>query len=472
MAFKEIFAWTGLQRGFTGIKDYFNLTGFLIPQTDAEDAIREGVSFRGPNILVLIFAIFIASLGLNTNSTAVIIGAMLISPLMGPIIGLGLAVGIHDFELMKRSFRNLMMATVFSVATSCVYFLISPVNEAHSELLARTSPTIYDVFIGFFGGAAGILAIGSKNKGNVIPGVAIATALMPPLCTVGYGLATFQPHYFLGALYLFFINSVFIASATTIGVRLMKYSPKEFSDPNRARRVRRIVTTIAIITMVPACYLTWEMYRQDNFKRNCDRFVASEFNFPATQVLSQKIYFSRDAKSLTVALVGKVLPEDSLLMAMESKLAHYNLTGTQLKIIQGDAAPALSSMDVAQASSNMLRDMYTVTQGTIARQQTEIDSLRQICAKISASDTAAITLAPELKVLFPSITEFSVTTTVACDPETGKRDTLDIALINTDKEMTNEEATKLQAYLRARLDLKETPEIIPLPKRIAVKTEE
>lgn len=148
---------------------FFDLSSFLIPQTEAEETIREGVSFRGTNILILIVAIFIASLGLNTNSTAVIIGAMLISPLMGPIIGIGLAVGIHDFDLMKRSFRNLMMATLFSVATSCVFFLISPVNAQHSELLARTSPTIYDVFIGFFGGAAGILAIGSRVKGNVIP---------------------------------------------------------------------------------------------------------------------------------------------------------------------------------------------------------------------------------------------------------------------------------------------------------------
>ncbi len=152
------------------IKSYFDISSYLIPQVEAEQVIRDGVAFRGINILILIIAIFIASLGLNVNSTAVIIGAMLISPLMGPIIGIGLAVGIHDFDLMKRSFRNLMMATLFSVVTSCVYFMVSPVNEGHSELLARTSPTIYDVFIGFFGGAAGILAIGSKVKGNVIWG--------------------------------------------------------------------------------------------------------------------------------------------------------------------------------------------------------------------------------------------------------------------------------------------------------------
>ena len=202
---------------------YFSLSGYLVTQQEAEAAIREGVSFRGTNIVILIIAIFIASLGLNTNSTAVIIGAMLISPLMGPIIGIGLGVGIEDYELLKRSVRNLVMAAGFSVIASTLYFLVSPVSEGHSELLARTSPTIYDVLIGFFGGAAGIIAIGSRSKGNVIPGVAIATALMPPLCTVGYGIATWQPTYFLGALYLFLINSVDIALSTFIGVKLMKY---------------------------------------------------------------------------------------------------------------------------------------------------------------------------------------------------------------------------------------------------------
>ena len=463
MNIKNNFNKQHLQALFGRAKGFFDLNGFLIPQAEAEAAIREGVSFRGINILVLIVAIFIASLGLNTNSTAVIIGAMLISPLMGPIIGLGLAVGIHDFELMKRSFRNLFMATVFSVATSCLYFLLSPVNEAHSELLARTSPTIYDVFIGFFGGAAGILAIGSKNKGNVIPGVAIATALMPPLCTVGYGLATLQPQYFLGALYLFFINSVFIACATTIGVKFMKYAPKAFSNPVRARKVRRIVLTIALLTMVPAVYLTWSMYVQNNFRQNCERFVSQEFDFPDTQVLSEKSSYSKKGKTLTVALVGRILPQDSLLLAMEDKLGHYGLAGTHLRIIQGDA-PAVSASDMAQASSSMLRDMYTVTQGTITRQQLEIDSLQRVCASVLASDTIAVAIAPELRVIFPTITAFSVTSSVSCDPSTGARDTLELALVSTSAPMRALERQKFLEYLRARLSLKELPTLVELPK--------
>ncbi|MDE6377384.1 MAG: TIGR00341 family protein, partial [Duncaniella sp.] len=220
---------------------YFSLNGYLVSQDEAEASIRDGVTFRGTNILILVIAIFIASLGLNTNSTAVIIGAMLISPLMGPIIGIGLGVGVQDFQLIKHSGRNLLMATTFSVLTSTLYFLISPVSEGHSELLARTSPTIYDVLIGFFGGAAGIIAIGSKSKGNVIPGVAIATALMPPLCTAGYGLATWQLNYFVGAFYLFLINSIYIALATFIGVKLMNYQQHPNDNPTRARKIRHLI---------------------------------------------------------------------------------------------------------------------------------------------------------------------------------------------------------------------------------------
>ena len=187
------------------------------------ESIQKGVEVKGTNLWVLIFAIFVASLGLNTNSTAVIIGAMLISPLMGPIMGFGLGLGISDFELIKRAFRNFATATIFSVITSTLFFLISPISEAQSELLARTQPTVYDVLIAFFGGLAGIVASSTKSKGNVIPGVAIATALMPPLCTAGFGLASGNLYYFFGAFYLYFINTVFISLATFLVVRLLKY---------------------------------------------------------------------------------------------------------------------------------------------------------------------------------------------------------------------------------------------------------
>ena len=442
------------------LKKYFDLTSFLIPQADAEADIREGISFRGTNILILIVAIFIASLGLNVNSTAVIIGAMLISPLMGPIIGIGLAVGIHDFDLMKRSFRNLFMATLFSVATSCLYFLLSPVNEGHSELLARTSPTIYDVFIGFFGGAAGIIAIGSRSKGNVIPGVAIATALMPPLCTAGYGLATLKLSYILGALYLFFINSVFIACATTVGVKLMKYQPKDFSNPLRARRVRDTVYTIAVLTMIPAVYLTYRMYQESTFKTNCERFVDEQFDFDGTQVLHSVSNFKNNQRTLTVSLVGKVLPQDSLLLAMTDKLPQYHLAGTKLRIIQGDSYDA--NFDATQVSSTMLRDMYQVTQNTINSQRETIDSLKTITADVARNDTIGATISPELKVLFPQVRDIAVTRAIVSNVDSRRLDTLDVALVSYSNPMPTAQNEKFLNYLRARLN---KPKLTLIPVR-------
>lgn len=434
------------------LKDYFNLNGFLIPQAEAENAIREGISFRGTNILVLIVAIFIASLGLNTNSTAVIIGAMLISPLMGPIIGLGLAVGVHDFDLMKRSFRNLFMATLFSVVTSCVYFLISPVSEGHSELLARTSPTIYDVFIGFFGGAAGILAIGSKSKGNVIPGVAIATALMPPLCTVGYGLATWQMHYFFGALFLFFINSVFIALATTLGVKLMGYHIRDFANPKRARRVRNIVYTIAFLTFIPAAYMTYNMYLQSSFRMNCERFVNEQFVFDGTQVLHSSSLMKGKERTLTISLIGRVLPQDSLLLAMTDRLPEYHLAGTQLHIIQGEAATS-PDFDATQATSTMLRDMYQVTQSTISSQRQTIDSLKAINADVVRNDTVSATISPELRVIFPQIKDIAVTRAIVSNVASQRLDTLNICLVKYGSTMSTANRKKFRSYLEARLGI-------------------
>ncbi|MGN1213413.1 MAG: TIGR00341 family protein, partial [Bacteroidaceae bacterium] len=228
--------------------------------------IVSGVDFRGAKLWILVIAVFVASLGLNTNSAAVIIGAMLISPLMGPIIGMGLGAGTYDFELLGRSWRNYIVATIFSILTATFYFLITPVADAQSELLARTSPTIYDVLIALGGGLAGIIALGSRSQrtGNVIPGVAIATALMPPLCTVGFGIATANWSYAAGALYLFLINTIFIAFATLVGVVfIMKFRKKTFIDEEKAKRVKRVIYAIVVVTMVPALFLTVGMVREN-----------------------------------------------------------------------------------------------------------------------------------------------------------------------------------------------------------------
>ena len=448
------------QKFITRISDfftnYFSLSGQLISQAEAENNIREGVSFRGTNILILILAIFIASLGLNTNSTAVIIGAMLISPLMGPIIGIGLGVGIHDFELIKRCLRNLLMAAGFSVIASTLYFLISPVNESHSELLARTSPTIYDVLIGFVGGGAGIIALGSTNKGNVIPGVAIATALMPPLCTAGYGLATWQLNYFFGATYLFIINSIYIAFATFIGVKLMKYKNVSTADTVRSKKIRKIVYFLAILTMLPSIYLTYRMISANKYSMHIDEFISKECRFPDTQVISKETSDVDGKKVLQLTLIGKQMPIDSLRLALSSRLKFYGLENTQLQFIQGGGA-------INHNASAGVSDIYRIAQNTITRQQSTIDSLRNIITAVNESAEAAPEMAPEIKVVFPFVQRIGISRTVFSNiADSGRVDTSNVALVQLKKPLTAAERTKLARYIEARMGIKNV-EIVTIP---------
>ena len=449
-----------LEKTRAAVVDYFTLTPYLVSQSEAEASIREGVSFRGTNLVILIIAIFIASLGLNTNSTAVIIGAMLISPLMGPIIGIGLGVGIQDFDLLKRALRNLLMATLFSIITSTLFFLVSPVSEGHSELLARTSPTIYDVLIGFFGGAAGIVAIGSRSKGNVIPGVAIATALMPPLCTVGYGLATFQMHYFFGALYLFLINSIFICLATFIGVKLMKYHPAPVTNPERAKRVRRLVYVVAILTLLPSIYLTYNMLRESRFQINAQKFVTEQCVFPSTHVLTSSASWNRKSSQINITLIGSPLPQDSLMLALSSKLRFYGLGGARLNIIQGNGTGAVDALTMAGTN---LRDIYQLTQASLAAKQTTIDSLRTIVTAINSADSVAATIMPELRVIFPQVEDIAIARPVMAQASSAQLDTINVALINFSAPLNAAKRGELAKYLSARLRLKEV-EIVDLPR--------
>ena len=316
------------------IRVFLNLRPVLEDEQLVVAEITQGVSSRGANLWILIFAIFTASLGLNVNSTAVIIGAMLISPLMGPIIGMGLAVGINDPDLLRRAAKNYTLATLISVLTAMVYFLISPLGEAQSELLARTSPTIYDVLIAFFGGAAGIVALATRGgkSGNVLPGVAIATALMPPLCTAGYGLATGQLRYFFGAFYLYFINTVFIALATIIGVRLMRFTPHSFLTPERAKRARHMLTLIVIATALPALWMTADIVRSSITAANLRSFVKGELTQPGTQILSSDL--DRGERTLRIVAVGRELSEQRQQEAA-ARLSDYGLSDYQLSVIQG-----------------------------------------------------------------------------------------------------------------------------------------
>ena len=435
---------------------YFDLRQEKEDEEETIESLKKGVEFRGTNLWVLIFAIFLASLGLNTNSTAVIIGAMLISPLMGPIMGFGLGLGIADFDLVKRSLRNYLTATLFSVVTATIYFLISPINEAQSELLARTSPTIYDVLIAFFGGLAGIVAGSTKSKGNVIPGVAIATALMPPLCTAGFGLATGNLSYFLGAFYLYFINTVFISLSTYIVVRVLKYPHKEFLDKKRAMVVRRYMMIIVTCTIIPSLYLTYRVFKDTLFDQQVRSFVNKELDFPNTQVLSKTIAVdTAGRKEINVVLLGEAVPD----MMIETARAHmrdYGLGGIGLNIQQGFG----SDVDVNELKAVLMKDLYKNNEELVQAQAMQIDSLKHTVDRYRRASHLALSLTPELRVLYPQVERLACTPTIIANTVQDKPDTVLLVYVKVKNALTPDEQRKLSQWMAARTEEKNIKLII------------
>lgn len=298
-----------------------------------DDFIRQNVNFKSANAWTLVFAIFIASVGLNVNSTAVIIGAMLISPLMGPIVGAGYALGINDFSLLKNSARNLLYAVLISLITSTVYFLVSPFSEVQTEILARTSPNFYDVVIAFFGGAAGIVAISRTERSNAIPGVAIATALMPPLCTAGFGIATLEWKFLVGALYLFVINSVFICLSTFIFVRYLRFKKVNYSNSAEQRKINRWIIGIAVSVVLPSLVTAWLLLAQSAFRLKANRFVEREINFKGTFLVDKKFNFDLQKSSIRLTFIGAKL-KPNVLNDIEFKKRLYGLDQVKIQIDQ------------------------------------------------------------------------------------------------------------------------------------------
>ena len=428
-------------------KVYFNIMPDKEDEQEIISQISSGASFHGANLWVLIFAIFIASLGLNVNSTAVIIGAMLISPLMGPIIGMGLAVGINDLDLLKRSAKNFGVATLISVLTAMLYFLITPLSEAQSELLARTSPTLYDVLIAFCGGAAGIIALCTRGKGNVIPGVAIATALMPPLCTAGYGLATGHFIYFLGAFYLFFINTVFIAVATFCGVRLMRFRQREFASSESAVKARRVMMGLVVVTMIPAVFMTVNIVRESIFNRNVSRFIKTELSQRGTQIISNSV--EKDSAKLRIVAIGRELTEATRIEA-ERRLPQYGLADYRLTIIQGAQTDSVLALNDQLSKINTTQE---ANRQKLLEMSAENNHLRQQLESYTRYDALSAALQPELKALFPQVTAFSLAPVTESASDTTAHKHFVAALVSTPaaKRLTPADHTKLRDWLQARV---------------------
>ena len=340
------------------LADRFSLSEDSARQEETVDMICRGVEFRGTNLWVLIFATMIASLGLNVNSAAVIIGAMLVSPLMGPIMGVGLSLGINDFDLLKKSLRNFSLMVVVAIATSTLYFFISPLGTARSELLARTVPTTYDVLIAFFGGLAGIVAQSRKDRNStVIPGVAIATALMPPLCTAGFGLATGQFKFFIGAFYLFFINTVFIALATYLMVRFLKYEKNAFIDKVRERNVKRLMMVITLVTFIPSVVIGFHMVRVSLFEAVADKYVAQVFRFPHTRVIECNKHYAhgKDPSQIELLLVGEPIG-DEIIENARAQMRNFGLEKAELVVRQANKTDEINVASLQQSYLELLEE--------------------------------------------------------------------------------------------------------------------
>lgn len=431
------------------IKKRFDLSEDQAPHSEVIAAVGKATEFKGTNLWILIFSIIVASVGLNMNSPAVIIGAMLISPLLGPIIGIGLAVGIYDFELIKKSYKNFLIATVISVLASTFYFFISPISDAQSELLARTSPNIYDVFIAFFGGLAGIVAHTRKDKfSTVVPGVAIATALMPPLCTAGYGLATGNLTYFFGAFYLFFINSVFIALSTFLIVRFLRFPFKEWVDKKQEKRVHNYIVALVVFTLVPSIYFGWQIVRKSIFERNANAFVATEFSIPKTQVLNKTFVYSSDSSAINLLLVGKYVDDDVLALA-ENKLINYGLTNTKLIVQQGLGERDV--MDLNMIKTSVLEDFYEEAAGKIKTQEEKIYFLDTELNRYKTYEAATTELRNELIALDSQLEEIAIARTIRVNLQLDKTDTLFLALLNYKEGQAPSNRGRIENWLKARL---------------------
>ena len=420
------------------ILDYFKLDYEKEDYNTVIESITKGVIFRGTNLWVLVFAIFIASLGLNMNSTAVIIGAMLISPLMGPIMGLGLGTGINDLALVRKALSNYFFAAIVGLITSTIYFSISPLNDAHSEILARTTPNIYDVLIALFGGLAGIVATSTKQKGNVIPGVAIATALMPPLCTAGYGLATFQFNYSIGALYLFIINTVFIALATFVTVRLLKFPFKHLPDEKAEKKSKRIIIAIVVVTLLPSIYFGYDIVKNDKFIKEANRFIETEAIFPGDYLLKKTI----DEKEKSIELIfggNEIKPAE--IEKLKNKLKNYELEGTNLEIKQGFA---YLKEEKKLNQVNPLSDVLAQKEKELEIMNNKIDSIR-------TDSLNYIQLIKEAKTIYPDLKNISISPIVSAD-NYSVADSLVIAYLQTAKPMIKSERAKLQNWLKAKLN--------------------
>lgn len=408
------------------------------------EAVKKNITFRGANLWILACAIIVASIGLNVNSTAVIIGAMLISPLMGPIVGAGFALGIYDFSLLKKSLKNLLTATLVSLIVSTLYFYLSPFKDVQSELLARTSPNIYDILIAFFGGLAGVIAVTRSEKGNPVPGVAIATALMPPLCTAGYRLATSQWAIFLGAFYLYCINCVFIGIATFLIIKYLDYPAVRQVDQAHQKKVRYIIAFLIAAMLAPSSYLAYSLYMEQQFKKNINLFIESEFAGTGYTIVYKKTDFSAKNKRLELAFLSKRFSQHEIERLSAKLNRNKYLSGTTLEIRQ----------DSTDRFSTLKGDILDQIKSSENEMNLKDVKIMQLEKELSSNKFDSRQILKEIRVLFPEVNSIAISKSSLINRKDSTA-TIIAVIYDAQKMLPKTDSEKLKQWLNERLAVKD-----------------
>ncbi|HOC40784.1 MAG TPA: TIGR00341 family protein [Bacteroidales bacterium] len=423
------------KRWYYKFLNHFKLTHQLEDPNSIYNQISEGVNFKGTNLWILMCSTLVCSVGLNMNSTAVVIGAMLISPLLGPINGIGYSIAVYDIKLFKKSLNNFLFAIITAFLSATLYFIITPISTAQTELLARTSPTIYDVLIALFGGTAGIIAMSTKTKGTVIPGVAIATALMPPLCTAGYGLATLQVSFLFGALYLFTINAVFIALAALLVSKLLKFPIHENAAPARQKVIKRYVTLIIILTLIPSIFLGNRLVQQERFIEKSKKYIDN------VRVIDDKylLDYSIDPQKKVINLIygGTTLDEkDKELIA--SRLQNFDLKA-EVVIKQGFA---IDQKEYQEKEKLILQ---------ISSLEAELNKQNAIIDSIKSRPLLAKNLINELTIINSNIISCAIADTYIFKADNSLDSTTVLLVGIANDDMPKNEKERIISWLKARL---------------------
>ena len=448
------------------LKDFFDLHGDTASVQEITDRINAGVRFRGTNLSVLILAIFIASIGLNMNSTAVIIGAMLISPLMGSILGIGYGLARYDSAYIRSGAGNLFAQVLISVAASTLYFCLTPIDAPSSALLARTSPTIWDVLIAVFGGLAGIIGVTRKEGGNVIPGVAIATALMPPLCTAGYGIATGVTAYTVGALYLFFINSFFICLTAFIVLKIIDIPSKIARDSVEFSRQKRYLLTFAILVTLPSCFFAYQSVQENLENAQAKSYIEENFKAPPRLAISYTL--DNEKKMLTVFTVAGIAEDD--LAALTEKLHEKKyLRPFRLEVFSAETTEEREKMEAM--INQRLSEVEKRAIPSVQEQQT-VTALKSAREESEKQGAYILDWNREARIVFPQISRIAVGS-VQAPAGTGDKSAAlsetQIAFIYLQSDMDEASRARLTEWIsdkaKNRVEVHFLPEVPPAEEK-------